>query len=268
MDSDGFFTSSNGTDDCSQSEGMSATGLLDVWTSDLAWRAPCYVLITLLDDPKHSFTLLPKTVEILFQVDLAAPSIPGLESVLFLDGVNDCLMISDDQLPVTGDVMTLEAHVWCQRPAQQATRFPTSSTKRAFGWVRWEGVPMLRLRDQQGKAHEVHAQMLGPLPQQRWCHLAVQVTSGNLTFFLDGRRYDTFAWPGKAAWGTGDWTIGANSRESQPGNRCFCGKTGWHPDLRCRAIHSYDLSGDASSSAGSINPFVAQHGRHAGPLAV
>ena len=66
--------------------------------------------------------------------------------------------------------------------------------------------------------------MLGPLPQGRWCHLAVQVTSGNLTFFLDGKRYDTFAWPGKAAWGTGDWTIGANSRESQPGNRFFAGK--------------------------------------------
>ena len=192
---------------------------------DLAWRAPqCVLEWTLLDDPKHSFTLLPKTVEIPFQVDLAAPSIPGLESVLFLDGVNDSLVISDDQLPVRGDVMTLEAHVWCQRPAQKATLISNIINQQGIRLGLMEGVPMLRLHDQQGKAHEVHAQMLGPLPQGRWCHLAVQVTSGNLTFFLDGKRYDAFDWPGKAAWGTGDWTIGANSRESQPGNRFFAGK--------------------------------------------
>ena len=192
---------------------------------DLSWKPPlCKMLLQWVDESDHVFDLLPKSFEIPYRVDLPAPAVPSRESVMLLDGRDDCMVIAEDQLQLTGDSLTLEMKLFSQKPSQDAWLISNQKGQAGLTLGLEGGIPFLSLYDVSGQNQRLHAPVSMAVPDGRWCHLVAQIQPSGVAFLLDGQRHATLDYQGSIAWQGGDWVIGASEDFREGGNHFFAGR--------------------------------------------
>ena len=155
---------------------------------DLSWRNPlCDIQLEFLDVNGKAYPIKSKQYDIPFSVDILTPSIPGVESVIELDGQGDYLRVDADQINLNGGPFTAEC--WLKAPylKDDVSLISNAEGNSGFRLGLRAGRPVFEVYLNEGTLLAIQAPENDYISTREWHHLAGVLDAGEISLYLDGR---------------------------------------------------------------------------------
>lgn len=192
---------------------------------DLSWRSPdCELQLALVDSQSGTFPLRRKRFPIPYSIDLPTPTLPRIESVLELNGMDSHLKIPADQLNLGNGPLTVEC--WLNAPflREDLALISNMDGNTGFRLGIQNSRPTFDVRLADGALASLQAPEASFIHTRQWHHVAGVFGQGKMSIYLDGVQIGQESIDQQRAASTSNLLIGRDTTLTSEERGYFAGR--------------------------------------------